>query len=253
MTAAAHSRSVAAEIIDAGPDPSPVPSGRWHTRRDARARRRQLRLLHLQPRPPPRGARAPRSSCAERLAHRHRGARASTRSARRLAWPGTPARRGSIDGARSSSSGATTPTLGVCLGHQAIVEALRWRDRAGSVARPREGEHDRATTAVESTPAFPREIEVGRYHSLAATRDPGDPRGHSAHRRRRGDGRAPPRASDRRRPVPPGERPDAERAATMLRTFLDAFRPACCRSRLAVSDRAAGRASRTARSADSAR
>jgi anthranilate synthase/aminodeoxychorismate synthase-like glutamine amidotransferase len=69
--------------------------------------------------------------------------------------------------------GATTPTLGVCLGHQAIVEAF-----GGEVGRARTLLHGKASrlqhdgrgvfSGLEST------IEAGRYHSLAAIRVPAD-------------------------------------------------------------------------------
>jgi anthranilate synthase/aminodeoxychorismate synthase-like glutamine amidotransferase len=66
---------------------------------------------------------------------------------------------------------AQTPTLGVCLGHQAIVEAFG--GRVGSAQRLVHGkaspiEHDgRGLFAGLPTP-----FEGGRYHSLAATRVP---------------------------------------------------------------------------------
>ena len=64
----------------------------------------------------------------------------------------------------------TIPTLGVCLGHQAIVEAFGG-DRAG-----RELVHGKASRIEHDGrgvfAGLPDEIEVGRYHSLAATRVP---------------------------------------------------------------------------------
>ena len=67
----------------------------------------------------------------------------------------------------------TTPTLGVCLGHQAIVAAF-----GGCVGAARELVHGKATDVVHDgrglfrglPPAFP----AGRYHSLAATVVPRD-------------------------------------------------------------------------------
>jgi anthranilate synthase/aminodeoxychorismate synthase-like glutamine amidotransferase len=63
------------------------------------------------------------------------------------------------------------PTLGVCLGHQAIVEAF-----GGEVGRARELVHGKATTVrADGRGLFrdlPEEFEAGRYHSLAATRVP---------------------------------------------------------------------------------
>jgi anthranilate synthase/aminodeoxychorismate synthase-like glutamine amidotransferase len=60
------------------------------------------------------------------------------------------------------------PTLGVCLGHQAIVEAFG--GEIGSAARLLHGktstlEHDGRGVYRE----LPQGLEVGRYHSLAAT------------------------------------------------------------------------------------
>ncbi len=67
--------------------------------------------------------------------------------------------------------GAHTPTLGVCLGHQAIVEAFG-------------GEIDHAVTLLHGKSSavrhdgrgvfagLPDEFEAGRYHSLAAKRLP---------------------------------------------------------------------------------
>jgi anthranilate synthase/aminodeoxychorismate synthase-like glutamine amidotransferase len=66
---------------------------------------------------------------------------------------------------------ATTPILGVCLGHQAIVEAF-----GGEVGPARELVHGKSCRVRhDGTGLFaglPDELEVGRYHSLAATRIP---------------------------------------------------------------------------------
>ena len=65
----------------------------------------------------------------------------------------------------------TTPTLGVCLGHQAIVEAF-----GGEIAQARELVHGKASRIRHDGrglfSGLPAELEVGRYHSLAATRVP---------------------------------------------------------------------------------
>ena len=65
-----------------------------------------------------------------------------------------------------------TPTLGVCLGHQAIVEAF-----GGEVGYARELLHGKARPVLhDGTGLFtglPAPLEAGRYHSLAATRLPG--------------------------------------------------------------------------------
>ena len=66
-----------------------------------------------------------------------------------------------------------------------------------------------ATTAGGSSPGFRRRSTSGRYHSLAAVRVPDDARSDRTDERRRGDGCPPSPPSDRRRPVPPGERAHA--------------------------------------------
>jgi anthranilate synthase/aminodeoxychorismate synthase-like glutamine amidotransferase len=64
-----------------------------------------------------------------------------------------------------------TPTLGICLGHQAIVEAF-----GGKVAAARTLVHGKACTVHHDGrglfSGLPDELEVGRYHSLAATEIP---------------------------------------------------------------------------------
>ena len=63
------------------------------------------------------------------------------------------------------------PTLGVCLGHQAIVEAF-----GGEVGYARELLHGKASPVRhDGTGLFeglPEPFDAGRYHSLAATRIP---------------------------------------------------------------------------------
>jgi len=67
--------------------------------------------------------------------------------------------------------GPTTRTLGVCLGHQAIVEAF-----GGEVGQARALLHGKASTITHDGhgvfEGLPEEVEVGRYHSLAATAVP---------------------------------------------------------------------------------
>lgn len=62
----------------------------------------------------------------------------------------------------------TTPILGVCLGHQAICEAL-----GGTVGYAKELMHGKTSTITldPADPLFeelPEQIKVARYHSLAA-------------------------------------------------------------------------------------
>jgi anthranilate synthase/aminodeoxychorismate synthase-like glutamine amidotransferase len=67
--------------------------------------------------------------------------------------------------------GPSTPTLGVCLGHQAIVEAF-----GGEVGSARALLHGKASTLRHDGrgifAGLEPELEAGRYHSLAATRVP---------------------------------------------------------------------------------
>jgi anthranilate synthase/aminodeoxychorismate synthase-like glutamine amidotransferase len=62
----------------------------------------------------------------------------------------------------------TTRTLGVCLGHQAIVEAF-----GGTVGQAKALLHGKASVVTHDGhgifTGLPGEVEVGRYHSLAAT------------------------------------------------------------------------------------
>jgi anthranilate synthase/aminodeoxychorismate synthase-like glutamine amidotransferase len=67
--------------------------------------------------------------------------------------------------------GPKTPTLGVCLGHQAIVEVF-----GGEVGQAKRLVHGKpAAVAHDGRGLFeglPDPFEAGRYHSLAATRVP---------------------------------------------------------------------------------
>ena len=67
--------------------------------------------------------------------------------------------------------GPTTPTLGVCLGHQAIVEVF-----GGEVGYARELLHGKASPVqhggVGLFTGLPQPFDAGRYHSLAATSVP---------------------------------------------------------------------------------
>jgi anthranilate synthase/aminodeoxychorismate synthase-like glutamine amidotransferase len=86
--------------------------------------------------------------------------------------PGRPADAGvSIELIRRL--GPTTRTLGVCLGHQAIVEAF-----GGEVGQARALLHGKSSVVTHDGSGvfagLPEELEVGRYHSLAATTVPAD-------------------------------------------------------------------------------
>jgi anthranilate synthase/aminodeoxychorismate synthase-like glutamine amidotransferase len=84
---------------------------------------------------------------------------------------------------RPGESGATveivrrlapsTPTLGVCLGHQAIVEAF-----GGEVGQARQLVHGKASAVTHDGKGIfsglPQGFQAGRYHSLAATSIPAE-------------------------------------------------------------------------------
>jgi anthranilate synthase/aminodeoxychorismate synthase-like glutamine amidotransferase len=84
--------------------------------------------------------------------------------------PGRPAGAGiSVEVVRRL--GPTTPILGVCLGHQAIVEAF-----GGEVGPARDLLHGKASPVHHDGSGvfagLPDPFDAGRYHSLAATRVP---------------------------------------------------------------------------------
>ena len=86
--------------------------------------------------------------------------------------PGRPAESGAtLDIIRRLAP--TTPTLGVCLGHQAIVEAYGG-EIAGATrllhGKSSEIEHDGRGIFA----GLPQGFSAGRYHSLAATRIPNE-------------------------------------------------------------------------------
>jgi anthranilate synthase/aminodeoxychorismate synthase-like glutamine amidotransferase len=84
--------------------------------------------------------------------------------------PGRPADAGvSVELIRAL--GQRVPTLGVCLGHQAIVEAF-----GGEIGRARALLHGKASPVEHDGrgvfAGLPQGFDAGRYHSLAATRVP---------------------------------------------------------------------------------
>jgi anthranilate synthase component 2 len=86
--------------------------------------------------------------------------------------PGRPATAGSSV-ALVKVLGPTTPILGVCLGHQAIVEAY-----GGEIGQARALLHGKASRVRHDGrgifAGLPSEISAGRYHSLAAASIPGE-------------------------------------------------------------------------------
>jgi anthranilate synthase component 2 len=69
--------------------------------------------------------------------------------------------------------GPRVPTLGVCLGHQAVVEAF-----GGEVGPAKQLVHGKASPVCHDGrgifAGLPAEFEAGRYHSLAATTVPAE-------------------------------------------------------------------------------
>ena len=67
----------------------------------------------------------------------------------------------------------TTPTLGVCLGHQAIVEAF-----GGEIGQAQRLVHGKASAVSHDGrgifAGLSQNFQAGRYHSLAATAVPGE-------------------------------------------------------------------------------
>ena len=84
--------------------------------------------------------------------------------------PGRPADAG-VSVEMIKHLGPRVPTLGVCLGHQAIVEAY-----GGEVGQARALLHGKASRVRHDGEGIfaglPEEIEAGRYHSLAAVTVP---------------------------------------------------------------------------------
>ena len=106
------------------------------------------------------------------------------------------------------------PVLGVCLGHQALVEVY-----GGSIVRAERLMHGKASQVLHDGrglyAGLPNPFAAGRYHSLIAQarRRAGCVRSHRLDRGRRSHGRAAQVARARGRAVPPGEHPDARGAA----------------------------------------
>ena len=83
--------------------------------------------------------------------------------------PGTPAESG-VSRALIRALSGTIPVLGVCLGHQAIVEVFG--GRVTRAARPMHGKTSVLSHAgVGLFAGLPSDCSVGRYHSLIAAAD----------------------------------------------------------------------------------
>jgi anthranilate synthase component II len=83
--------------------------------------------------------------------------------------PCTPAEAGiSVEAIRSFAE-AGTPVLGVCLGHQSLVEAFGGRTVQGEPIHGKEGEVSHDGRTIFS--GLPSPLVAGRYHSLVADPD----------------------------------------------------------------------------------
>ena len=114
--------------------------------------------------------------------------------------------------------GPTTPTLGVCLGHQAIVETYGGEigpARTLMHGKASDVEHDGAEACFEGLPS---PLEAGPLSLPRGHERPRFARGHCAERRWRGHGCTPSHAPRCRHPVPPGVGADARKGPSSVRT-----------------------------------
>ena len=162
---------------------------------------------------------APRSSCGETTrSTRTTPSGSHPRTSSSPPGPGGPrARAQPLDIVQRLAP--TMPTLGVCLGHQAIVEAF-----GGEIGQAKRLVHGKATDVEHDGrgifDGLPDAFEAGRYHSLAATVCPTS----SRCRATTDDGEVMAvrhRAARRRNPVPPRIGAHARSGRDLLRNFLE--------------------------------
>ncbi|CAA9538719.1 MAG: Anthranilate synthase, amidotransferase component @ Para-aminobenzoate synthase, amidotransferase component, partial [uncultured Solirubrobacteraceae bacterium] len=179
--------------------------------RAPRPGRRQLRLLHLQPRPVPGGAGGGGRGRAQRRRHGRRAARARARPGRRLARAVHAGRGGHLDRGHAALPGGRDPHPRRLPRAPVARPGVR---RACRAPRPRARQDDGDRARRRGDLRRPARAPDRRPLPLARGRS-GVPaaraRGGLA-RRRRADGRAPPRAAGRRRAVPPRVGAHARRA-----------------------------------------
>jgi anthranilate synthase/aminodeoxychorismate synthase-like glutamine amidotransferase len=83
--------------------------------------------------------------------------------------PCTPAEAGTSGEAIKTFGEAGTPVLGVCLGHQAMVEVFGGRVVQGEPVHGKEGEVEHDGKSIYA--GLPSPMVAGRYHSLVADPD----------------------------------------------------------------------------------
>ena len=195
------------------------PPGSRSGHEPARPRRRQLRLLHLQPRPVPGRARGRGRGRPQRPRHASTScSRASPIASSSRPVPCTPAEAGiSVEAMRRVPGGGHPDARGLPRppGARARRSAGAWCATSPCTARrPRS-----ITTAPGSTPACRPDDRGALPLARRRARPPCPPCLEVTQpRRRRRDGRAPPRAARRGRAVPPGIGAHRRRKTASCRT-----------------------------------
>src|SRR5581483_6736990 len=188
------------------------PRLRWPRANDDPADR-QLRQLHLQPRPPLPRVRRRGGGAAERRDHGRRGGAPRSLPPRRLPRPRPPGGLG-CDRRDRPPARADDPDARGLPRPPGDRRGVRRRERPGAPARAREGECGRARRPGDlrgpAAAAPGGALPLARRDARAGgARGVGDDRG------RRGDGGPAPVVAGGRRPVSPRVRADARRAAAL--------------------------------------